>query len=278
MKRIIAIINRNRVESIGLLGAAIVIFIAIFGPWLAPYSPTELDMDNKYLPPSAKHLFGTDSAGRDIFSRVLAGTHISLTVVGWVILAALTVGGLIGISAGFIGGMYDNVIMRLADIFLSFPPLILAMAIAAALGSGLNSAIVALAVTWWPGYARVIRSQVLSTKSEVYVESAEAIGAPKRRIIFQHILLNSIDPIIVQVTLDEGYVILAVAGLGFIGVGAQPPTPEWGSMVAAGRNQIICNWWVSILPGLVLFMTVLSFNLLGDLLRREMDPQLWKKK
>mgnify|MGYP000647974111 CR=1 FL=1 len=278
MKKLLGIIKRHKVESVGLVGAFLVVILGIFGPWFAPYSPTEVHWGDKYSPPSTKHFFGTDRVGRDIFSRVLAGARISLIGAGWVLLAALLIGGTIGISAGLIGGVFDNIIMRLADIFLSFPPLILAIAISASLGAGLNAAIISLAITWWPGYSRVFRSQVLSTKNEVYVEAAEAVGASRWRIIFKHIVLNSIDPIIVNATLNVGRIILSLASLGFIGVGAQPPSPEWGAMVAAGRDQLMSNWWVFFLPGISIFITVLSFTLCGDILRSEMDPELWQKK
>jgi len=276
-KKLWGIVRRNRLEFIGLALVAVILLIAVIGPLFYPYSPIALNLADKFKSPSFAHWFGTDSAGRDILSRVIAGTRVSLMIAFWVILVATALGTSFGTIAGISGGWIDEVLMRLADVFLSFPPLILAMAIAAALGAGLKAAIVGLAVTWWPGYARLIRARVLSIRGELYVESARAIGCGTLRIVLRHIIPNAINPLIVQITLDVGYVILAAAGLGFIGVGAQPPTPEWGTMIAAGREYILSKWWVSTFPGLALFMTVLAFNLTGDLLRNELDPQLRRR-
>jgi len=271
---LLRILWRNRIESIGLFFAISVCLIAIFGPWLTPFSPIELNLSNQFIRPNTIHWFGTDAAGRDVLSRIIAGTRISLKIAFWVVLTAIVIGIAVGTVAGLNGGTIDEVLMRIVDIFLSFPPLILAIAIAAAIGASLEAAIIGLAVTWWPGYARLVRAQVLVVKNKGYVESARAIGCSKMLIVFRHILLNVIDPLIVQVTLDVGYVILTAAGLGFIGVGAQPPIPEWGLMISSGRQYILSRWWISTFPGIVLFLTVLSFNLFGDMLRSELDPQL----
>jgi len=273
---LVKILQRNKIESLGLFIVILVCFMGIFGPLLTPFSPTTLNRQNAFSRPNGTHWLGTDSAGRDILSRIIAGTWVSLKIDFWVILTATVLGIGVGTLAGLNDGLIDEVLMRIADIFLSFPPLILAIAIAAALGADLKAAIVGLAVTWWPGYARLIRAQVLTIKNEGYVESAYAIGCSKLRIAFRHILANAIDPLIVQMTLDMGYILLTAAGLGFIGVGAQPPTPEWGSMIGSGRQYILSAWWVSTFPGIALLLTVLSFNLLGDMLRSELDPRLHK--
>ena len=273
-KGLTRILWRNKIESIGLVWVIVVLCLTVLGPWISPFSPTDLDLSHKFIKPNSIHWFGTDAMGRDILSRVIVGTRVSMKVALCVILTSVVVGVTVGLLAGLNGGIVDEILMRITDVFLSFPPLILAMAVAAALGSGLTAAIIGLAITWWPGYARLIRAQVLTIKSEGYVESARAVGSSILRVAFQHILLNAIDPLIIQITLDVGYVTLAAAGLGFIGVGAQPPTPEWGTMIATGREYILTKGWVSMFPGLALLVTVLSFNLFGDMLRSELDPRM----
>jgi len=272
IRNFLNIIRRNKFESLGLLLALIFLIMALFGPLFAPYSPTALNLSEQFQPPSLRHWFGTDANGRDIASRTIVGARLSLTIAFWVISVATVIGGSLGIMAGFWGGLVDEIVMRLADVFLAFPSLILAMAIAAALGTGLTAVCTGLAATWWPGYARLLRSRVLVLRQEPFVESARAIGCSVWRIILRHIIPNALSPLIVQITLDVGYVILAAAGLGFIGLGVQPPTPEWGVMIAAGREYILSKWWISTFPGVALFATVLGFNLLGDLLRNELDP------
>ena len=275
--KLVDIIKRNKLESLGLLLVVTFLIMALFGPLLAPYSPTALNLAERFKPPSPQYWFGTDASGRDILSRTIVGARVSLTIAFWVIVTATAIGGSLGIVAGFFGGLVDEIAMRLADVFLAFPSLILAMAIAAALGTGLTAVCIGLAFTWWPGYARLLRARVLVIKEEPYIESARAIGCGTWRIIFRHVVPNVLSPLIVQTTLDVGYVILAAAGLGFIGVGVQPPTPEWGVMIAAGREYILSRWWVSTFPGIALFGTVLGFNLVGDLLRNELDPQLKRR-
>jgi peptide/nickel transport system permease protein len=272
IRNFLNIIRRNKFESLGLLLVLIFLIMALFGPLFAPYSPTALNLSEQFQPPSLRHWFGTDANGRDIVSRTIVGARLSLTIAFWVISVATVIGGSLGIMAGFWGGLVDESVMRLADVFLAFPSLILAMAIAAALGTGLTAVCIGLAATWWPGYARLLRSRVLVLRQEPFVESARAIGCSAWRIILRHIIPNALSPLIVQITLDVGYVILAAAGLGFIGLGVQPPTPEWGVMIAAGREYILSKWWISTFPGVALFATVLGFNLSGDLLRNELDP------
>jgi len=264
----------NRLGILGLFLIMSIVVVAIFAPLIAPYSPTKRDQTQRLLPPSLNHLFGTDVAGRDIFSRVVYGARISLQASLIVIIIAVFIGMLIGCISGFFGGLLDEVVMRLTDIFLAFPGMILAMAVNAALGPGIGSAIIAVSITWWPSYARMVRGQVMSAKNEVYVEAARALGSPTWRILIKHILPNCIAPIIVQATLDAGAVLLTISGLSYIGLGAQPPTPEWGAMVNEGKSYILSQWWWPTFPGLAICWLVVGFNLVGDLVRDILDPQL----
>lgn len=250
------------------------LFVAIFANLICPYDPLELKPADHFLPPSRVHLFGTDEIGRDVFSRVLAGTRVSLRVVVIVLLVAATIGAPLGAIAGYWGSPIDDIIMRMADIFLSFPSFILAMAIAAGLGRRLEYAMLSVGIVYWAIYARLIRGQVLSTKNEVYVEAARAIGASRFRILFVHVLPNCIVPFIIQLSMHAGRAILATAGLSFVGLGAQPPTPEWGAMVANSRQFITTYWWIPTFPGLAISFTVAAYMFLGDGLRDLLDPRL----
>jgi len=274
VKRIRHAFRLNPLGWLGFLLVVSLVVVAIFAPQIAPYSPTELNPAEKLQPPSAKHLFGTDAGGRDIFSRVVFGSRISLKVAAVVVIIAVTIGGTIGVIAALFSGLIDEVLMRITDIFLAFPGLILAMAVNAAIGPGINSAMLAVAFTWWPGYARMIRGQVLMTKSNAYVDAARAIGAGTGRIVFRHILPNCISPTLVQMTLDAGAVVLTTAGLSFIGLGAQPPSPEWGAMVSAGHGYMLTQWWWPVFPGLALSWLVVGLNLVGDFFRDLLDPRL----
>lgn len=260
-----------------MVGAIIVlglIMTAIFAPYIAPHDPIEQKLEKRLDPPSLEHPFGVDQLGRDIFSRVIYGTRITLTIA--IIITAIggSIGTFLGVVAGFLGGKVDEVLMRMTDMFLAFPSLILALAFAAALGPSLNNMIIAISIANWPIYSRLARGQALSAKREDYIEAAKAIGASKWRITFLHILPVCISPIIVQLTLHMGTVILTAAGLGFIGLGAQPPTPEWGVMISDGRPYIMNQWWASAFPGLAIMIVVLGFNLLGDGIRDILDPRL----
>jgi peptide/nickel transport system permease protein len=228
------------------------------------------------LPPSIKHLFGTDELGRDIFSRVLYGTRISLPAAVLVVVLALIIGIPLGVIAGTYGGYVDELLMRITDMFLSFPPLLLAIAIAAILGPSLQNAILATMISWWPWYTRLTRGQAISIKEREFVMAARAIGASNFTIMWKHILPNCIAPVIVQASMDLGGVILTLSALSFLGLGAQPPTPEWGLMVNTSRNYILNAWWYGVFPSLSIFFTALSFNLLGDGLREIMDPKTRK--
>jgi len=267
-------ILRNQLSLIGVILIGALLLLAVLGPLLAPYNPYNTDPINKLLAPSKTHIFGTDSLGRDILTRVLCGARISVTIALIVLVVSGTIGTLVGITAGYFGAAIDNILMRITDIFLAFPRLILAMVVAAALGSSLNNVVLAVAFTTWTIFARLARSQALAVKEADYVESARASGATNWRILFVHILPMCISPVIIQGTIAMGGIILTVAGLGFIGFGAQPPTPEWGVMVSDGRNYLPTAWWACVFPGFAIMFTVLGFNLLGDGVRDILDPRM----
>ena len=251
-----------------------VVAVSVLAPWISPYNPLEQDFSRTLLPPSKEYLLGTDYMGRDMLSRIVWGGRYSITVGVVVTLASAIMGVLIGLVSGYLGGKIDEAIMRISDIFLSFPSLVLAMAIAAALGPGLMNTMTAMIVVWWPSYARLVRGSVLSVKEEEFVEAARAVGESSLRIMFREILPNCIAPIIVAMTLDVGWTLIYASGLSFIGLGAQPPTPEWGVMVSEGRHYIMNEWWVSTFPGIAILITVMSICLFGDGLRDALDPRL----
>lgn len=266
--------KRSPLSMMGLAIVAALIVVAILAPYIAPYNPIEQDLSMRLSPPSSDHIFGMDTLGRDIFSRVVYGCRITLEIAFVITLIGGSAGSLVGVIAGYSGGKVDEILMRVTDMFLAFPRLILALAFAAALGPSLVNMIIAISVVDWPIYARLARGQALSAKREDFVEAARAMGAGNWRIIFLHILPVCLSPIIVQVTLRLGDVILTAAGLGFLGLGAQPPTPEWGVMVSDGRNFILNEWWIAAFPGFAIMIVVLGFNLLGDGVRDIMDPRL----
>ncbi|HEY8824327.1 MAG TPA: nickel transporter permease [Candidatus Limnocylindria bacterium] len=247
---------------------------ALLAPLLAPYDPLVQDLGSRLRPPSSEHWLGTDSLGRDIASRILFGARISLIIGVVVVTSAGVVGTAIGLVAGYAGGLVDEALMRLTEVFLAFPALILAMAIAGALGPSLTNAIIAIAAVTWAVYARLTRGQILSLRRREFVEAARAIGATRTRIILRHLLPNALAPLMIQASFDLGSSIIAAAGLSFIGFGAQPPTPEWGVMISEGRNYISTQPWLSLFPGLAILLAVGSFNLLGDGLRDAFDPRL----
>jgi len=265
---------QSRLAMLGIAITGLLVLIAAFAPWIAPYSPTKISLPERLLPPSRQHPFGTDDAGRDILSRVIYGSRITLRICILVVGLTLVIGTLLGLISGYLGGWMDELVMRVSDVFLAFPALILAMAIAAALGPSLENAIVAMVAIWWPRYARVTRGQVLAIREMDYVAAAQAAGASQLRIMLRHILPNCISPVVVQATLDLGEVVLTAATLSFIGFGAQPPTPEWGAMVSVGRNYLRNCWWYTTFPGLAILITVMGFNLLGDAVRDILDPRL----
>ena len=264
---------RNRSATLG--GALVLawLLIALLAPVIAPYSPTAQKVTNRLKPPSAQHWFGTDELGRDVFSRVLHGARVSLPVALAVVVMTGTVGILLGALAGYLGGLTDEIVMRVADAVLAFPSLILAIAITAALGPGLLNAALAIALVLWPEYARLVRSQVIALREMEFVNAATALGASRWRNLFMHILPNALPLMLVKVSLDMGNAILLAASLSFVGLGAVPPTPEWGAMVAAGRHKFF-EWWIATFPGLAIFTIVVGFNFLGDGLRDLLDPRL----
>jgi peptide/nickel transport system permease protein len=260
----------------GLVVIVIVFIAAIFGPWLAPDpgpGSGTINVDDRMLAPSREYPFGTDWLGRDVLTRVILGARIAVQVSLVVVALAILVGVPLGAVAGYKGGWLDGVIMRITDLFLAFPPLLLAMAIVAALGPGLQHAALALVISWWPWYARIARGLAVSLREWPFVDAARAMGIRESAIVFRHIVPNSVGPIVVQATIDIGTVILAAGALAFIGLGARPPAPDWGLMVAEGRQFILEQWWISTFPGLAIFFTVLAFNLVGDLLLRLLDPR-----
>jgi len=277
MERLNSFFYRLKRSPLTLVGMVIILFLvltALFAPFIAPYDPFQIDPPNRLKPPSLEHWFGTDTAGRDMLSRVIFGTRISIRIGATVVFLTVISGSLIGLFSGYFGGIFDAVVMRITDIFFSVPYLILAMAITAALGPGLPNAMLSLILVWWPIYARLIRGQVLQIREAPYIEAARGLGASRCRIIFRHILPNAATPIIVQASLDFGNAIMYAAALSFIGLGAQPPAPEWGAMISLARNYLQDSWWFATFPGLAILVTVLGFNLLGDGIRDMTDPRL----
>jgi peptide/nickel transport system permease protein len=247
---------------------------ALFAPLFAPADPLAQELAARLQPPSAAHWLGTDQLGRDILSRLLYGARISLVIGIVVVVSAGVFGTIVGIVAGYAGGLVDEVLMRFTEVFLAFPPLILAMAIAGALGPSLTNAIIAIAAVTWAVYARLARGQLLSLRRREFVEAARSIGASRGRILLRHLLPNALAPLLVQASFDMGSAIISAAGLSFIGFGAQPPTPEWGVMISEGRNFISTQPWLALFPGLAILLAVGAFNLLGDGLRDALDPRL----
>jgi len=247
---------------------------AVLAPLLAPYDPLAQALASRLEPPSPDHWLGTDQLGRDIASRLLYGARISLVIGVVVVMLAGVFGTFVGLIAGYAGGLVDEALMRVTEVFLAFPPLILAMAIAGALGPSLTNAIIAIAAVTWAIYARVTRGQLLSLRRREFVEAARAIGASRTRILLRHLLPNALAPLLIQASFDMGSAIISAAGLSFIGFGAQPPTPEWGVMISEGRNFISTQPWLSLFPGLAILFAVGAFNLLGDGLRDLFDPRL----
>jgi peptide/nickel transport system permease protein len=265
---------RNRLAMAGLFIILALILVAIFADQLAPYSPYEGDLRaSRLLPPSWTHPFGTDDQGRDILSRVIYGSRITLFVVVLVAVLAAPIGLLVGTVAGYAGGWVDSALMRITDIFLAFPRLILALAFVAALGPGIENAVIAIAITSWPPYARIARAETLTIRQTDYIAAVKLVGASPWRIVLRHIMPLCVSSVIIRVTLDMAGIILTAAGLGFLGLGAQPPMPEWGALIANGRLYVLDQWWVAAAPGAAIFIVSLAFNLLGDGLRDALDPK-----
>lgn len=279
LRHVFSVIVRDPLSLMSTIIIVLFVVIAIFAYQIAPY-PLEgagkTNADNSLLTPSSEHLLGTDKLGRDLLSRIIIGARPALIVPMGVVFFAILIGTPLGALAGYKGGWIDEVIMRITDLFLAFPSLLLAMAITSALGRGLDKAAIALVVSWWPWYTRIARGVAVSLRERYFVEAAQAIGVSDAVIIFRHILPNTISPILIQATVDLGTVILAMGGLAFLGLGTQPPSPDWGLMVSEGRELILNQWWVATFAGLAIFIVVLAFNLLGDTLRDIFDPRQYK--
>lgn len=262
------------VDALALAVCALVVLIAVIGPWIAPHDPYSVDLGQRLLGPGPGHWLGTDINGRDVLSRILTGARTTLLATAVVLAVTVVVGVLVGTLAAVGGRVVDEVIMRVTDVGLAVPSIVLALGFAVALGPGIGSAIVAVSVSWWPGYVRLIRTVVRETMQAEFVESAIALGVGRRRLILRHVLPNSLDILYVQVTLDVAAVMLVISGLSFIGVGAQVPSAEWGAMIAAAADNVTSGWWALVFPGLAIALTAIAFSLAGDWLRVLRDPTL----
>lgn len=267
-------LRRNGLAMTGLGIVLVLLVVAALAPWIAPHDPTTQDLTRRLLPPgTAGNWLGTDEFGRDILSRILYGSRITLYIVALVALTAPLLGLMVGTVAGYFGGWVDAALMRITDIFLAFPRLILALALVAVLGPGIENAVLAIALTAWPPYARVARAETLTVRNSDYIAAVRLQGAGATRIIAGHVVPMCLPSVIIRVTLDMAGVILIAAGLGFLGLGVQPPLPEWGLMISSGRKYLFEQWWVATMPGLAIFIVSLGFNLLGDGLRDVLDPK-----
>jgi peptide/nickel transport system permease protein len=271
-----SILTRNKLNVIALVVLGLFILSALLAPYVAPYKDAiagKSNLEEKLEPPSWKHLFGTDELGRDIFSRVLYGARISLWASAAAVALAMAIGVPLGAIAGGFGGWVDAVIMRIVDIFMSFPWFLIGILFATVFGPSLKGAILAIALSWWPGYSRIVRSMAISIRERQYVKAARAIGTDPFSIIFRHVLPGTMGPTIIQASLDFASVVLALAALSFLGLGAQPPTPEWGLMINTSRQFFLNSWWYMFFPGAAILVTVLCFNILGDGLREMLEPK-----
>jgi peptide/nickel transport system permease protein len=265
--------GRNPLAVTGLAIVLALVLVAALAPWFATHSPIAQDLVARLQPPSTAHWLGTDEFGRDIYSRIVYGSRITLYIVGLVVILVGPVGLLIGTVAGYLGGWIDAVLMRITDIFLAFPRLILALAFVSALGPGVENAIIAIAITAWPPYARIARAETLTVRNSDFIAAIRLQGASSARIIWGHVMPLCTSSLIVRLTLDMAGIILTAAGLGFLGLGAQPPLPEWGAMISTGRQYLLEQWWVATMPGIAILIVSLGFNLLGDGLRDVLDPK-----
>jgi peptide/nickel transport system permease protein len=271
-----SLIKQNKSFAIGLVMCGFWIIIALIAPLIIPYSPLEQDLTARFAAPNSQHLWGTDNLGRDIFSRVIMGSRISISSSLLTILFAGLVGVVFGGIAGYVGGLADEIMMRVAELVQAFPTIILAMVISAALGPSLFHTLLAMVIVWWPGYARLMRSVVIQVRSNEYIEASKSLGASDFRVFFKEILPNSIGSVIVLATVDFGSAILLFSGLSFLGLGSPPPTPEWGAMVSDGANYL-SYWWIATFPGLGIFTMSMGANFIGDGMRDFLDPKLRKE-
>ncbi len=265
--------RRNPIAMVGLAIIAVLVGCALFAPWITATDGLGPELGNRLRAPDAVHWFGTDELGRDIYDRIVWGSRITLYIVGLVSVIVVPIGLVIGVVAGYVGGWVDNVLMRVTDVFLAFPRLILALAFVAALGPGLENAVLAIALTTWSPYARIARAEALTIRNSDFILAARAQGIPTAGILLRHVTPLCVSSVIVRLTLDMAGIILTAAGLGFLGLGAQPPTPEWGAMISLGRQYLLDQWWVPTVPGIAIFVVSLGFNLLGDGLRDVLDPK-----
>jgi peptide/nickel transport system permease protein len=265
-------LSHRPTARIGFVIVVVFLALTVLAGLTAPYNPFDQDLDNTLSDPSFAHLFGTDQYGRDILSRVMYGSRTALLAIFVADGFALLLGGAMGLIAGFYGGWLDSVVMRVVDVLLAFPYLLLALIIVAALGPSLLNSMIAIGIVYTPQYARLLRGQVLAVKETEYVLAARAIGAGRPRIMLRHVLPNSFTPILVMATLQAGSVVVETAGLSFLGLGAQPPSPDWGAILADGQSYFLSAWWIATFPGLAIFLVVLGFNLVGDALRDQFDP------
>jgi peptide/nickel transport system permease protein len=265
--------TENRLAVIGLAIIGGLLLLSLLAPVLAPYAPNVPDLTQRLEPMSSRHWFGTDELGRDILSRIIYGSRLTLYVVVLVAIIAAPVGLLVGTVSGYLGGVVDGVLMRITDIFLAFPKLILALAFVSALGPGIENAIFAIAITSWPPYARIARAETITVRNQDFIAAARLQGAGTMRLISGHVVPLCMSSLVIRVTLDMAGIILTAAGLGFLGLGAQPPLPEWGAMISSGRKFLLDQWWVATMPGIAIFIVSLGFNLLGDGLRDVLDPK-----
>jgi len=278
MKRFFRHFIHNPLSFFGVTIILLLLFTALFAPKLAPYDPTEIAPEKRLMAPSSEHVLGTDEVGRDILSRVLWGARISIQIGVVIVFFSAFIGLVIGTASGYFGGLLDQVLMRLTDIFMSFPTLILAITMTAALGPSLSNAMMAMILVWWPTYARLIRSEVLVVKEKDYIKAIRVLGASPFKILAYHVLPNVLDVMVVRASIDFGHAVMYCASLSFIGLGAQPPQPEWGAMVTTGKDFLRDAWWLVTFPGLAIFLTVMGFNLLGDGIRDYLDPKSRGKK
>ncbi len=264
---------RQRGAGIGLAVLVVFLVVTALAPWIAPYDPFDQDLSNALSPPGPEHWLGADQYGRDILSRLIWGTRSALAAIVSANCIALAIGGTMGLVAGFTGGRVDSLVMRLVDIMLAFPYLLLALIIVAALGPSLTNSIIAIGIIYTPQYARLMRGQVLSVEGSDFVWAARSVGAGRLRVMLRHVLPNSMSPVLVMATLKAGSVIVETAGLSFLGLGAQPPSPDWGALLADGHAYFLSAWWIATFPGLAIFLVVIGFNLIGDALRDQLDPR-----
>jgi peptide/nickel transport system permease protein len=273
LKNIFVFLLKSPTSTFGLIVLGLLILAAVFAPFIATHDPYAQDLVNTLQAPGNGHLFGTDELGRDIFSRLIWGARITLTIIFLVSIIVGPIGLIVGTASGYLGGKFDTVMMRITDIFLSFPSLILSLAFVAALGPSLNNAIIAIALTSWPPIARLARAEAMTFRNADYIAAARLQGASPMRIIVKSIMPMCLPSVLIRLTLNMATVILTAAGLGFLGLGAQPPLPEWGAMIATGRRYMLDSWWLVTFPGIAILSVSLAFNLLGDGLRDALDPK-----